>query len=145
LFDLTTLSRPLRRVLAEWIGKLVDRLLHFRDQLRHGVIRMISTTVAETIEDQFYRPPDNTPAHCGIYDEDADGYDDHLAPWAPPLRELAGRTSPAQAPHPSRNKGSWRGVFSHAASILLRWVQGPWAEPLLASVVTLISLLLVVR
>ena len=54
--DLDTLSRPLRRVLAEWLCRLVDRLLNFQNQLRYGFIRMISSSVAETIEDQLHRP-----------------------------------------------------------------------------------------
>lgn len=142
--DLKTLSRPVRRVLAAWVGKLVDRLLHFRDQLRYGLIRMISTSVAETIEDQFHRSHDK-PSHPAVYD---DGYDDYYydqGSYTPPAREVTERTprpAPDQGQSPS---GSWLGVLSHAASILMRWVRGPWAEPIMASAVTLISLLLVVR
>ena len=55
MFDLKTLSRPVRRILAEWVGKLIDRLMHFKGQLHDGLIRMLSTSIAETVEDQFYK------------------------------------------------------------------------------------------
>lgn len=134
----------MRRVFAEWVSKLIDRLVHFRDQLRYGIIRMISSTVAETIEDQFHRS-DKNPSHPAVYD---DGYDDYYydqGSYPPQTRQVAERTSQAQGGHNQGPNGTWLGVLSHAASILMRWVRGPWAEPILASVVTLISLLLVVR
>ncbi len=67
--DIGILSRPMRRILADWIGKLADRLLHFQSQLRFGFIRMLSTTVAETIEDQFHRLHNNQ-AYRDHYDDE---------------------------------------------------------------------------
>ena len=72
--DLETLSRPMRRIVAEWIGRLAERLLHFQYQLRFGLIRMISNTVAETIEDQLHRPF-GQPRHRSPYRLSWDGFD----------------------------------------------------------------------
>lgn len=138
MFELKTLSRPLRRILAEWISKLIDRLHHFRDQLRFGIVRMISSTVAETIEDQFHRSAHDYPQRLAHHPE-SDFYDDesdyHGHPGSMPARYVP----PDQPPR------HWFDIFSKAASIVMQWVRGPWAEPMLASVVTLISLLLIVR
>lgn len=140
MFVLKTLSRPMRRVLAEWLGKLVNRLIHFRDQLRYGIVRMISTTIAETIEDQFDR---SNPARRHVYDEEDDEYYYERGSYSQPSSVIADRSPQAQ-PSPD-SQGSWYDIFAHGTSILMRWVRGPWAEPILASVVTMISLLLVVR
>ena len=142
MFDLKTLSRPMRRVLAEWLGKLVNRLIHFRDQLRYGIVRMISSTIAETIEDQFDRSNPN-PARRHVYDEEDDEYYYEPGTYGQPSSVIADR-SPQGRPSPY-SQGSWYDIFAHGTSILMRWVRGPWAEPILASVVTMISLLLVVR
>lgn len=139
MFDLKTLSRPIRRVLVEWLGKLVNRLIHFRDQLRFGIVRMISSTIAETIEDQFDR---SNPVRRHSYDEE-DEYYYEPGSYGPPSSVIADRSPQAQ-PSPD-SQGSWYDIFAHGTSILMRWVRGPWAEPILASVVTMISLLLVVR
>jgi hypothetical protein len=84
----TPQSRPMRRILAEWIGKLADRLLHFQSQLRFGFIRMLSTTVAETIEDQFHRHrnnPDRRDAYEPEYlDDDSYHDDDYYQPRSAP-------------------------------------------------------------
>ena len=130
----------MRRVLAEWLSKLVNRLIHFRDQLRYGIVRMISSTIAETIEDQFDR---SNPVRRHAYDEEEDEYYYEPGSYGPPSRDITER-SPQGRPSPD-SQSSWYDIFAHGTSILMRWVRGPWAEPILASVVTMISLLLVVR
>jgi len=139
--DLDKLSRPLRRVLAEWLSRLVERLLHFQYQLRYGLIRMISTSVAETIEDQLHRPFTNPPP-LSHYEEDYGEYEE--LPSTPRLAY----TSPSESrnqPHAATSTDGWRGILSRAAHIFVQWLRQPWVEPLAAGCVTLISLLLLVR
>ncbi|MFO0815324.1 MAG: hypothetical protein U0796_19080 [Gemmatales bacterium] len=147
--DLGMLSRPMRRILAEWIGKLADRLLHFQSQLRFGFIRMLSTTVAETIEDQFHRTRNNED-HQDTYEPeylDDDNYPDREYYRPRPAPQLESRPQPEPPPQPTvtTQTEGWLGILSHATHILMKWVRGPWAEPILASAVTLVSLLLLIR
>jgi len=138
----------MRRMMAEWIGNLADRLLHFQSQLRSGFIRMLSTSVAETIEDQFHRPNHNA-MYRDPYEE---YYDDRRYDETPhPAPQLSAQVtpssppeSPKQSPAGTHTRG-WLGILSHATQILTRWVRAPWAEPLLATAVTLISIVLLVR
>ena len=147
--DLGLMSRPMRRILAEWIGKLADRLLRFQSQLRYGFIRMLSTTVAETIEDQFHRSHSN-----GVYRDsyDEEYLDDHQydeAPYSATRSAAQIEASPQfelpEQPFASTHPEGWFSILSHAAHILMQWIRGPWAEPILASAVTMISLVLLVR
>ena len=135
--DLDTLSRPLRRVLAEWLSRLVDRLLNFQYQLRYGLIRMISSSVAETIEDQLHRPFSNQPNHSPYEEDDYLDYRD-----SPSVPRLAYKSTSEPSYH--SNEG-WLGVLTHAGRIFLQWLQRPWVEPVVAGCVTLVSLLLLVR
>lgn len=144
--DIGMLSRPMRRILAEWIGKLAERLLRFQSQLRYGFIRMLSTTVAETIEDQFHRSNRNDGYRDSYEGDYLDDYHDdtyseprsvtQIEPFPPP--------EPPE-PHTNTHSEGWHGILSHAAHILMQWMRGPWAEPILASAVTMVSLLLLVR
>ena len=147
--DLGLLSRPMRRILAEWIGKLADRLLRFQSQLRYGFIRMLSTTVAETIEDQFLRSQSNGVYRDSYEEEYLDDHHYDEAPYSAPRSTAQIEASPQselpQQPFASTHPDGWLGILSHAARILMQWIRGPWAEPILASAVTLVSLLLLVR
>lgn len=139
----------MQRILAELIGKLAGRLLHFQSQLRFGFIRMLSTSVAETIEDQFHRSRNN-PDHRGSYEpeyHDDESYDDYAHYEPPPTPQLKARPEPETPEQPSATTQTegWLGILSHATHILMKWVRGPWAEPILASAVTLVSLLLLFR
>src|ERR1700757_3124641 len=69
MLDIRTFSRPLQRLLAEWIGKLADRLLRFKSQLRYGFIELISSSVAETIEDNLHRPFEKSSPTQELEDE----------------------------------------------------------------------------
>lgn len=143
--DLGMMSRPMRRILAEWIGKLAERLLRFQSQLRYGFIRMLSTTVAETIEDQFHRSRIN-PDHRDTYDpeyHDDDSYDDYA--YYEPRSAPQPHPEPPKQPFATTQSEGWLGILSHAVHIMMKWVRGPWAEPILASAVTLVSLLLLIR
>ncbi|MFT3882011.1 MAG: hypothetical protein QM703_20440, partial [Gemmatales bacterium] len=62
--DMTVWYRPLRRILAHWLARVIERLLHLQDQLRYNLIRTISSSVAETIEDQLHRPFGTPPRCC---------------------------------------------------------------------------------
>ena len=145
--DLGLLSRPMRRILAEWIGKLAERLLRFQSQLRYGFIRMLSTTVAETIEDQFHHARNDD--YRGPYEEGyLDDYHYDEATYSEPRSVTQIKPSPQpepEQPFASPHPEGWLGILSHAAHILMQWIRGPWAEPILASAVTLVSLLLLVR
>ena len=145
--DLGMLSRPMRRILAEWIGKLADRLLYFQSQLRYGFIRMLSTTVAETIEDQFHRhrnTPDRREAYEPEYlDDDSYHDDDYYQHSSAPHLPARPQPEPPKQPSATTQPEGWRGIFSHATHILMKWVRGAWAEPILATAVTLVSLLLI--
>lgn len=144
--ELGILSRPMRRIIAEWIGKLVDRLLRLQDQLRYGFIRMLSSTVAETIEDQFQRYHRPTDDHDPYEEEYLDeSYFDHSA-YSEPRSTVHFQEAPSSESHKqpasSVHPEGWLGILSHATNILIRWARGPWVEPVLASAVTLVSLLL---
>ncbi len=147
--DIGILSRPMRRMIAEWIGKLADRLLRFQSQLRYGLIRMLSTTVAETIEDQFHRSNRNA-VYRDSYEEEYldDGYY-HEAPYSEPHSTIPFEASPHSEPpkqtHASTPSKGWQSLISHAAHLLMRWIRGPRVEPILASGITLVSLLLLFR
>lgn len=147
--DIGMMSRPMRRILAEWIGKLAERLLRFQSQLRYGFIRMLSTTVAETIEDQFHRSrnnPDRRDTYEPEYHDD-DSYDDYsyFEPRPDPQLEVRPQPEPPKQPSATAQSEGWLGILSHAVHIMMKWVRGPWAEPILASAVTLVSLLLLIR
>ena len=137
----------MRRILAECIGKLADRLLHFQSQLRFGFIRMLSTTVAETIEDQFHRNrnnPDRRDANEPEYlDDDSYHDEEYYQPRSAPPLQARPQPEPNQPSATTQPEG-WRGNFSHATHILMKWVRGPRAEPILATAVTLVSLLLII-
>lgn len=147
--DIGMLSRPMRRILAEWIGKLAERLLRLQSQLRFGFIRLLSSTVAETIEDQFHRSRNN-PDHRDSYEpeyHDDESNDDYAYYEPRPAPQLKARPEPETPEQPSATTQTegWLGILSHATHILMKWVRGPWAEPILASAVTLVSLLLLIR
>jgi hypothetical protein len=147
--DLGMMSRPMRRILAEWIGKLAERLLRFQSQLRYGFIRMLSTTVAETIEDQFHRSNRNDGYRDPYEEEYLDDYRYDESTYSEPRTVTEIEPSPQpdsqKQPHASTHTEGWLGILSHAAHIMMKWVRGPWAEPILASAVTLVSLLLLIR
>lgn len=143
--DIGILSRPMQRILAEWIGKLAERLLRLQSQLRFGFIRLLSSTVAETIEDQFHRSRNN-PDHRDTYEpeyHDDDNYDDYA--YYEPRSAPQPQPEPSKQPSAATQSEGWFGILSHAVHILMKWVRGPWAEPILASAVTLVSLLLLIR
>lgn len=147
--DIGMLSRPMRRILAEWIGKLAERLLRLQSQLRLGFIRLLSSSVAETIEDQFHRSRNN-PVHRDSYEpeyHDDESYDDYAYYKPRPTPQLKARSKPEtpEQPTATTQTDGWLGILSHATDILMKWVRGPWAEPILASAVTLVSLLLLIR
>jgi len=132
--DIEQLSRPLRRVLAEWLSRLIDRLLDLQYQLRHGVIRLISSSVAETIEHQLHRPFGNRSAPDRS--DDYLDYDDY--PEVPRLAYTPGYESP----HFSHTSKDWLRVLKDTVNRFLQWLQMPWVEPVVAGCVTLFSLLL---
>lgn len=129
--NLGQLTGPLRQVFAEWLSRLIDRLLDLQYQLRHGVIRLISSSVAETIEHQLHRPFGNRPPP-DPYDDYLD-YDDY--PDAPRL---------AYASEPESTTQRFQRFLSSTAQRVLLWLQKPWIEPMVAGCVTLVSLFLLV-
>lgn len=134
--DLEKLSRPLRRVLAEWLSRLIERLTNLQYQMRFGLIRLVSTSVAETIEEQLHRPFKTRPSHDYFEEDDYLDYDqDSVRPRL--------NYSPAHESSDSP-KGTWHTVFTRAAQRILQWLQHPWVEPVVAGGVTLVSLLLLV-
>ena len=136
--DIDTLSRPLRRVLAEWLSRLVDRLLNFQYQLRYGLIRMISNSVAETIEEQLHRPfSDKAPRSRYEEDDYLEYQDTHSMP-----RLAYGSPQP---PYTGTLTEKWLGFLSHSAQVCFQWFSKPWVTPVMAGCVTLASLLLLVR
>lgn len=134
--DLEQFSRPLRRVLTEWLSRLIDRLLDLQYQLRHGVIRLISTSVAETIEHQLHRPFSHR--------QSSEPYDDYLDydDYSDALR-LAYSPAP-ESTYSSHAGPGWRSALFNTTNRLLQWLQKPWVEPMVAGCVTLVSLLLLV-
>lgn len=130
--NLEQLSRPMRRVLAEWLSRLIDRLLDLQYQLRHGVIRLISSSVAETIEHQLHRPFGHRPP--------SDPYDDYLEYDDYPDAPRLGYTPEP----PSTTSQRFRRFLSSTAHRVLQWLQKPWVEPMVAGCVTLVSLFLLV-
>lgn len=135
--DLGKLSRPLRRVLAEWLTRLIERLTNLQYQLRFGLIRMVSTSVAETIEEQLHRPFKARPSHDYYEDSAYLDYDED-----PVHSRLTYSHSHDESSYSS--KDTWRKVFNRAAQRIFQWLQHPWVEPVVAGSVTLVSLLLLV-
>jgi hypothetical protein len=147
--DIGMLAQPMQRIIFQWIEKLAERLLRLQSQLRFGFIRLLSSTVAETIEDQFHRSRNN-PNHCDSDEpnyHDDESYDDYAYYEPRSVSQLDARPQPEPPEQPSATTQTegWLGILSHAAHILMQWVRGPWAEPILASAVTLVSLLLLIR
>lgn len=134
--DLEKLSRPLRRVLAEWLSRLIERLTNLQYQLRYGLIRLVSSSVAETIEAQLHRPFKARPSNDYFEEDDYLDYDQ--APVRPQLTY-----SPSHESSDSPGE-TWRTVLTRAAQRILQWLQRPWVEPVVAGGVTLVSLLLLV-
>jgi hypothetical protein len=132
--DLKILSRPFRRLLADWLARLVERLLHLQEQLRYGLIRMISSSVAETIEDQLHRPFGTPP------DQFEDEYQDYEPSSTPRLAYSEERHSP----RPSHRRDSWQTIVWRAAYALRQWLQKPWVEIVVTGIATLVSLFLLV-
>lgn len=126
-----TLPRPVRRILADWLARLIERLLHLQDQLRYGLIRMISSSVAETIEDQLHRPF-GTPSDP--YEED---YLDYESTPAPRLAYSSDR-------EPSPAWEHCQAMLSRTYHWLRQRLDQPWLEPVVAGGVTLLSLLFLV-
>jgi hypothetical protein len=132
--------------LAEWIGKLADRLLRFKEQLRFGIIELISASVAETIEDNLHRPFERNSPPQELVDES----------WHPPYltnermqytdqeRPIQRSEAPSEFPYEIRTQG-WRTTFALGMRSLWGWLQGSWAEPILLSGLAFISLLLFIR
>lgn len=135
--DLEKLSRPLRRVLAEWLSRFIERLTNLQYQLRFGLIRMVSTSVAETIEEQLHRPFKARPSHD--YYEDGNYLDYDEDPNHPRLNYSHPYDESSYSP-----KDTWRTVLTRAAERIIQWLQHPWVEPVVAGSVTLVSLLLLV-
>lgn len=125
------LPRPLRRILADWLSRIIERLLHLQDQLRYGLIRMISSSVAETIEDHLHRP--FGPPH-NSYEEDYLDYE------STSVRRLAY----APEPSPMSLREHWQTLWAQATDWLRPWLQMPWLETAVAGSVTLLSLFFLV-
>lgn len=134
--DLEKLSRPLRRVLAEWLSRFIERLTNLQYQLRFGLIRMVSTSVAETIEEQLHRPFKARPSH------DYYGNSDYLDYDEDPVHPRLSYSHPYESSYSP--KDTWRTVLTRAAQRIIQWFQHPWVEPVVAGSVTLVSLLLLV-
>ena len=111
------LSQPVRRLLSEWLSRLIERLVQFQYQLRHGLIRIISSSVAETIEHRLHGSRNQRLS----YEADDEEYEDY---------------EPYQAPQ------STPSLFARAAQCITEWLKKPWVEPVMAGCVTLFSLLL---
>jgi len=124
------LPRPVRRILADWLSRIIERLLHLQDQLRYGLIRMISSSVAETIEDQLHRP----------FGTPHDPYEDYLDYESTSVPRLA--YSPEPSPTSLRER--WQTLWGQATDWLRPWLQKPWLEAVVAGSVTLLSLFLLV-
>lgn len=120
------LSQPVRRVLSEWLSRLIERLVQFQYQLRHGLIRIISSSVAETIENRLQGP--RVQRHSYASDDD----DDEYLEYEDDSYQLPPRS-------PSATEGS---LLSRAAQWITEWFKKPWVEPVMAGCVTFVSLLL---
>ncbi len=134
MHDLTILPRTLRRILADWLTRLVERLLHLQDQLRFGLIRMISSSVAETIEDQLHRPFGTPP----------DQFEEEYLDYEPSSTPRLAYSEENQTTRPSHPRESWQTIVSRAANTFRQWLQKPWVETVVAGSVTLVSLFLLV-
>ncbi|HQR42058.1 MAG TPA: hypothetical protein PLX97_05225 [Gemmatales bacterium] len=134
--DLEKLSRPFRRVLAEWLTRLIERLTNLQNQLRFGLIRLVSTSVAETIEEQLHRPFKSRSPNEYYEDGDYLDYDED------PVHPRLSYSHPDESSYSPRD--TWRTVLTRAAQRILQWLQHPWVEPVVAGSVTLMSLLLLV-
>ncbi|MFT3883348.1 MAG: hypothetical protein QM703_27300 [Gemmatales bacterium] len=124
--DMTVWYRPLRRILAHWLARVIERLLHLQDQLRYNLIRTISSSVAETIEDQLHRP------FGSPYEED---YLDYETTTVPRL---------AYDPENESSAPPWQTTISRAVCWLRQWLQKPWLEAIVAGGVTVVSLFLLI-
>lgn len=134
--DLEKLSRPLRRVLAEWLSRLIERLTNLQYQLRFGLIRLVSTSVAETIEEQLHRPFKTRPSNDYFEEDDYPEYDE---------TSVGHQLTYSQSDEPANPPiNTWRTILTRAAQRILHWLKHPWVEPVVASGVTLVSLLLLV-
>jgi hypothetical protein len=132
--DFTKLPGPLRQLVADWLARIVERLFQLQDQLRYSLIRMISSSVAETIEDQLHRPFGTSP---DSYEEEYQEYESTTS--APRLAY-----SPESESTPSPASERWHTAFSDASQFVRRWFQKPWVETVLAGGVTLMSLFFLV-
>ena len=121
------LSQPVRRVLSEWLSRLIERLVQFQYQLRHGLIRIISSSVAETIENRLQGPRVQRHSYASNDDDEYLEYEDDS--YQPPPRA------------PSATEG-WTSTLPRAAQRITEWLKKPWVEPVMAGCVTFVSLLL---
>jgi hypothetical protein len=123
-----TIPRPVRRALAEWVGRLADRLTGLKGQVKDAVVEAVGRTAAEAAEAALRalfgvglqvpaRRPASPPA---AYDDWVDGPSrDPLDPWAEAPDDDAGyprddvaatlRRAAEVAP-PPRDAWSWWAV-----------------------------------
>lgn len=109
------LSQPVRRLLSEWLSRFMERLVQFQYQLRYGLIRIISSSVAETIENRLHGSSNPRLS----YEADDDDYEEY---------------EPYQAPRSN--------LLTRTVQWIAEWLQKPWVEPVMAGCVTFVSLFL---
>jgi len=126
--------RPPGRPLADWVGRLADRLTGLKAHVRGNVVEAAGRTVAEAAEAALRRlfavgrPPDPAPhwAHPGW--GPADDPDD---PW-----DAAGRDGDLDpAPRRTLPRWSWRAVAVAGLHTLAWWLRRA-PSPFLAAAAT---------
>jgi hypothetical protein len=135
MFPVHSLPRSLRRALAEWIGRLADRLTGLKEQVQDAVVEAVGRTTADAAEAALRRlfgiglpRPIALPTWSDADDPDPDAWDEPPPGIDPPSAPTP--APPARRPAPG---WSWRPVLVAALHAVAWWLRRHAAGPVVAA------------